>query len=325
MLLTEPIRINTLTVRNRIVKAPCDTAAAASGAPDAAMTEHYRKRSRGTGLVIVEHERILRDGMAHARQLSIEDDSLIGAYRKLTDAIHSEGAAVFAQLSHAGARAKDSGLPVIAPSEKTVWSDCSPKAMDEEDLCRVIRGFAEAALRAKNAGFDGVQIHGAHGYLLSEFYSPLTNHREDAYRGSTMEGRTRLHCDVLRAVRRTVGDDYPIAIRFGACDFMEGGSRIEEIPEAVKAFERAGADLIDISGGLRGFMRPGMTGPGYFKDLSSLAKSAVSVPVVLTGGVTSGEQMERLLEEGAADLIGVGRALLNDPDWSVKAISCTAL
>ena len=321
MLITEPIRINTLTVRNRIVMAHCDTAAAAGGAPDTAMTEHYRQRSRGTGLVIVEHERILPDGMAHARQLAIDDDRLIGAYRKLTDAVHGEGAAVFAQLSHAGARARDSGLPVIAPSEKTIWSDCSPKAMDGEDILRVIRGFAEAALRAKNAGFDGVQIHGAHGYLLSEFYSPLTNHRTDAYCGSTMEGRTRLHCDVLRAVRQAVGDGYPVAIRFGACDFMEGGSRIEEIPEAVRAFERAGADLIDISGGLRGFMRPGMTGPGYLRDLSTPAKAAVSVPVVLTGGVTAGEQLEQLLEEGTADLIGVGRALLNDPDWSVNAIA----
>ena len=320
MKITDPIRIHTLTVRNRIVKAPCDTAGAANGAPDANMAEHYRQRSRGTGLVIVEHERILPDGMAHARQLSIDNDNLIGAYRKLTNAVHSEEAVVFAQLSHAGARAKDSGLPVIAPSEKTIWSDCSPKAMDEEDIRRVINGFAAAAVRARNAGFDSVQVHGAHGYLLSEFYSPLTNHREDAYCGSTLEGRTRLHCDVLRAVRQAVGDGYPVAIRFGACDFMEGGSAIEEIPEAVRAFEQAGADLIDISGGLRGFMRPGMTGPGYFRDLSSLAKSAVSIPVVLTGGVTSGEQMEQLLEEGAADLIGIGRALLNDPDWSVNAI-----
>ena len=110
-----------------------------------------------------------------------------------------------------------------------------------------------------------------------------------------------------------------IAIRFGACDYAEGGSRIEDIPEAVRAFEAAGADLIDISGGVTGFMRPGHTEPGYLKDLSIAAKSAVSVPVILTGGVTKAQEMESLLQEGAADLIGVGRALLKDPAWSEKA------
>ena len=320
MLIKEPVTINSLTLRNRIVKAPCDTAGAVDGAPDEKMAEHYRQRARGTGLVIVEHEWILPEGMAHAKQLSMGDDRLIEAYRVLTEAVHSEGSAVFAQLSHAGARAKDSGLMPIAPSEETVWPQCHPRAMGEEDICRVIKGFADAALRAKAAGFDGVQIHSAHGYLLNQFYSPLTNRRRDAYAGNSMEGRTKLHCDVLHAVREAVGGDYPVAIRFGACDFMDGGSSADEIPQAAKAFEAAGADLIDISGGLSGFVIPGRTEPGYFKDLSIAAASAVSVPVVLTGGVTTGEQLEKLLAEGAADLIGIGRALLSDPDWSVKAM-----
>ncbi|MBQ5341248.1 MAG: NADH:flavin oxidoreductase, partial [Oscillospiraceae bacterium] len=213
----------------------------------------------------------------------------------LTDAVHSEGAAVFAQLSHAGAKAKDSGLEAIAPSEETIWPQYSPREMDGNDIQRVIKGFADAAVRAKGSGFDGVEIHGAHGYLLNQFYSPLTNHRADDYSGSTLEGRTRLHCEVIRAVREAVGEDYPVAIRFGACDFMEGGSRISEIPDAARAFEAAGADLIDISGGLNGFNRPGESSPGYFRDLSMAAGSAVSVPVILTGGVTDGKQAEQLL------------------------------
>ena len=319
-MIKEPIAINSLTVRNRIVKAPCDTAGAVNGAPTEDMAEHYRQRARGTGLVIVEHEWILPEGMAHARQLSIGDDSLISPYRMLTDAVHSEGAAIFAQLSHAGAKAKDSGLESLAPSEETVWSQYHPRAMEEDDISRVIKGFADAAIRAKRAGFDGVEIHGAHGYLLNQFYSPLTNRRSDVYSGSTLDGRTKLHCEVIRAVRKAVGDDYPVAIRFGACDFMEGGSLISEIPEAAGAFETAGVDLIDISGGLNGFTRPGMTGPGYFRDLSMAAASAVSVPVMLTGGVTDGHQLEQLLLEGAADMIGIGRALLSDPEWSVKAL-----
>ena len=319
-LINEPIKINGLTVRNRIVKAPCDTAGAVNGAPDDNMVEHYRLRARGTGAVIVEHERVLPDGMAHAKQLAMDDDCLIEPYRKLTDAVHREGAVIFAQLSHAGSRSRDSGLVIIAPSEVTDRPDDHPKAMDKDDIARVIKGFADAAVRAKKAGFDGVQIHGAHGYLLNQFYSPLSNHRTDEYGGNTMEGRTRLHCEVLRAVREAVGKEYPVTIRFGACDFLEGGSTIDEIPQAARLFEEAGADAIDISGGLKGFMRPGVTGPGYFKDMSMAARAAVSVPVVLTGGVTSGEELEQLLEENTADMIGIGRALLNDPDWSVKAL-----
>lgn len=192
-------------------------------------------------------------------------------------------------------------------------------AMTKEDIERVKKCFVNAALRVQEAGFDGVEIHSAHGYLLNQFYSPLTNHRDDEY-GGTLEGRTRLHTEVLRAVRKAVGEDYPVAIRFGACDYMEGGSRIEDIPEACRIFEEAGADLLDITGGLGGFIIPGKTEPGYFAELSIPAKKSVSVPVLVTGGVTDIHDAEKLLQEGAADLIGVGRALLQDGDWSVKAL-----
>ncbi|MBO6041226.1 MAG: tRNA-dihydrouridine synthase [Oscillospiraceae bacterium] len=199
--------------------------------------------------------------------------------------------------------------------------DGMAEAMDREQIRAVIAAFTAAAVRAKEAGFDGVELHSAHGYLLNQFYSPLMNHREDEYSARSMEDRTRLHCEIIRSVRAAVGKDFIVAIRFGACDFAEGGSRIEEIPEAVSAFEAAGADLIDISGGTTGFMCPGHTEPGYLKELSIAARSAVSVPVILTGGVTAPHEMEALLQEGAADLIGVGRALLKDPAWSVKALS----
>ena len=134
-----------------------------------------------------------------------------------------------------------------------------------------------------------------------------------------MADRTRLHSEILRAVRAAVGADFLVAIRFGACDFAEGGSRIESIPGAVRAFAAAGADLIDISGGTTGFMRPGHEEPGYLKALCFAAKTAVSVPIILTVGVTKARDMENLLQEGAADLIGVGRALLKDPMRSIKA------
>ncbi len=318
MLYKEPIRICGRILRNRIVMPPMATGMAADGAPGNEMVEYYRQRARGTGLVIVEHEYVMQQGMAHPGQLSMAADSVIPAYRKLTDAIHREGSAVIAQLNHAGVKAMDTGLPPAGPSAVPA-KDGIAEAMDREQIRAVVAAFTAAAVRAKEAGFDGAELHSAHGYLLNQFYSPLMNHRDDKYSAKSMADRTRLHCEIIRRVREAVGKYFIIALRFGACDFTEGGSRIEDIPEAVRAFEAAGADLLDISGGTTGFMRPGHTEPGYLKDLSFAAKSAVSVPVILTGGVTAAREMEGLLQEGAADMIGVGRALLKDPAWSEKA------
>lgn len=320
MMFTQSIQIKNLTLRNRIVMAPYDTGSAENGLPTEKTVEHYRTCAEGLGLVIVEHAHVSKEGMAHTKQLSMADDSVIAPFRCLTDAVHGAGAKVFAQLSHAGARAVGSGLPAIGPSPVSVRGSEPPAEMTHEDIARIIRCFAEAAKRAKSAGFDGVEIHAAHGYLLNQFYSPLVNQRTDAYCVHLFENRIRLHLQVILAVREAVGSDYPVAIRFGGCDYTEGGSRAEEVPKAVKAFEASGADLIDISGGILGFMRPNHTEPGYFKELSLAAKRAVSVPVILTGGVTSVQEMEQLLSEGAADLIGIGRAINRENHWAKAAL-----
>lgn len=319
LLYREPIQVGSLRLRNRIVMPPMATGKAVNGAPGEEMTEYYRQRAMGTGLVIVEHEYVMQQGMAHPGQLSMASDPVIPAYRKLTDAIHGEGAAVIAQLNHAGVKAMDTGLLPAGPSVLPTKEGVSV-AMDLEQIRAVAAAFTAAAVRAKAAGFDGIELHSAHGYLLNQFYSPLTNHREDAYSAKSLANRTRLHGEIIRAIREAAGADFLIAIRFGACDYAENGSKIEDIPEAVSAFESAGADLIDISGGVTGFMRPGHSEPGYLKELSHAAKSAGTVPIILTGGVTEAQDMEALLQEGAADLIGIGRALLKDPAWSVKAL-----
>ena len=189
-----------------------------------------------------------------------------------------------------------------------------------EAALAVKKCFVGAALRVKEAGFDGVEIHSAHGYLLNQFYSPLTNHRTDEYSGQTLDGRSRLHVEILKAVRTAAGADFPIAIRFGAYDYMAGGSRKEEIPEAGCIFAEAGADMLDISGGLNGFIVKDNTQPGWFSELSILAKKNVQIPVILTGGVKTAEEAESLLREDTADLIGVGRAMLQNQDWSVEAL-----
>ncbi len=320
-MLQEPIRINHLTLRNRIVMPPMATGKADRGAPPEKLVAYYAARAGATGLIIAEHAYVSPEGMAHGNQLSMAEDSLIPAYRRLTDAVHAKGAAVFAQISHAGALAQDTGTAPISPSGISVWARVTETlAMSEADIARVRDCFVSAALRAKAAAFDGVEIHGAHGYLLNQFYSPLTNHRTGAYNGSTLEGRTKLHVEILQAVRAAVGEDYPIAIRFGAADYKPGGSAIGEIPAACRIFEKAGADLLDISGGLCSYTIPGVSTPGWFSELTLPAKSAVSIPVLLTGGIATGAQAEQLLQEGAADLIGVGRAMLKEPDWAVQAL-----
>lgn len=322
MRLTEPLQIKNLTLRNRIVLPPMKTGKSESGGPSAEMIDYYAARGESTGLLILEHEYISPEGQASASQLSMADDSLIPAYQRFTAEVHKRGAAIIAQINHAGAAAMDTGLPLLGPSRVSCRADGQmPLEMQDADIKKVIRDFTAAALRVQQAGFDGVEIHAAHGYLLNQFYSPATNHRRDSYSGLTLEGRTRLQIEVIRSVRAVVGPDFLIALRFGAFDGPENGSRKEEIPAAARLFEDAGIDLLDISGGLSGYNVKGCSTPGWFADLSTAARRAVTIPVILTGGIRQAADAERLLAEGAADLIGVGRAMMQNAHWSKDAIT----
>lgn len=320
MKLKESVQIGNLNLRNRIVMPPMATGKARDGKPGDDLVEYYRARARGTALIIVEHEYILPQGMAHKGQLSMSDDSVIPAFKTLTDAVHGEGAKIIAQINHAGAKASDSGMTAVGPSAVAFQNGPVPEELTHDQIREIIRAFADAAVRAKKAGFDGVEVHAAHGYLLNQFYSPLMNKREDEYSIRTMENRTRLHKEAVQAVRKAVGDDFTVAIRFGACDFLEGGSETEDIPEAIKYLEHTGVDLIDVTAGMMGFMRPGHTEPGYLKDLGLAAKSVAKLPIILTGGVQTAQDAEKLLTDEACDLVGVGRAILKDADWAAKAL-----
>ena len=173
--------------------------------------------------------------------------------------------------------------------------------------------------RAK--GFDGVEIHSAHGYLLNQFYSPLTNKRTDEYGSSNMNNRLRLHLEIIKSVRKVVGKEYPIALRLGACDYMDGGSTIEDGVEAAKILAEAKIDLLDISGGFCGYVRPQANNQGYFQELTIAIKKVVNIPVILTGGITDSIAAEELLQDNKADMIGVGRAILKDSSWAKEAIT----
>jgi 2,4-dienoyl-CoA reductase-like NADH-dependent reductase (Old Yellow Enzyme family) len=226
------------------------------------------------------------------------------------------------QINHAGSAAQKEviGTTPLAPSAvANPRRGDMPREMSRAEMSDIVLAFKDAARRVKEAGFDAVEIHSAHGYLLNQFLSPLTNKRTDEY-GGDIANRIRIHLQVINAVRSAVGPDFPVQIRLGASDYTEGGTTIEDSKFAARAFEKAGVDIIHISGGFVGYTPPGLTVQGYFAPLSEAIKSVVSIPVILTGGITEIESAEKLLAEKKADLIGVGRAVLQDSNWAKRAI-----
>ena len=260
---------------------------------------------------------------AKAKQLSISSDDDIDGLRKLTDVIHQSGTKAMVQLNHAGSASPCSvtGLKavsassIVLPTTPMMGDGIAPDELTKRQIAEIVECFAKAAVRAKESGYDGVEIHSAHAYLLNQFYSPLTNQRNDEY-GGTLDNRLRLHREVIEAVRDAVGNNYPISVRLGGCDYMDGGSTIEDSVYAAKVLEKAGVDMINVSGGMYRYTRKGHTEPGYFQDMSSAIKKAVTIPVMLTGGIKTMDDAEKLLKSGAADLIGVGRELLKNPHWA---------
>lgn len=322
--LKTPIRVGNITLKNRLVMPPMATEKSKTGEVSGALVDYYDKMTSGgyLGLVIQEHSYVSKEGQASPRQVSIARDSDVEGLKRITEVIHKNGVPVLAQLAHAGSAAKEaiSGLAPISASatlnpcntSARMGKQALPKEMDQKEIDRVIKCFADAAIRAKNAGYDGVEIHSAHGYLLDQFYSPLTNKRTDAYTGSTLEGRTRIHVQIIKAIREAIGNDMIVSLRLGASDYTEGGADVSEVAEVSKIFADAGLDMISISGGMCDYLRPGHSEPGWFAELSRQARRS-GLPALLTGGIRTGQDAEKLLQDGAADLIGIGRAFLRNP------------
>ena len=323
-MLYEPIQINSLTLNNRLVMAPMATMFRKEGGLINEETlSYYEERAKGgLGLIETEYTYISPQGRAYAEQIPIYSDDCIPALEKLVCTVKSTGnTKIFVQMAHAGGNGDPmDGLPPVAPSAMAYARRSSEQNAAEltvDEIHAIKNDFAAAALRAKKAGFDGVEIHGAHGYLLSQFLSPITNKRTDLY-GGPVENRCRLSCEILSAVREAVGPDYPISYRFGVVDKFENGLTLEDAVIAAKMFEESGADMISVTGGLGGYIIPGHMDPGYFRKESNAIKSAINIPVMLTGGITTLELMEELLSDGSADLIGIGRPLLKDPFWALN-------
>ncbi|GAA0730491.1 NADH:flavin oxidoreductase [Clostridium malenominatum] len=323
--LLSPLDKCKLTLKNRLVMPPMATSKAEEdGNISNEILNYYDEKSQGgyISLIIIEHSFIGEQGKASERQLSVAEDSVVEGLKKLSDIIHKNGSKAVMQINHAGSAASKNvtGYDPIGPSiicnpRKGVI----PREVTKDEIKSIIKNFKDAALRVKKAGFDGVEIHSAHGYLLNQFFSPLTNKRTDEYGGDIL-GRIKIHLEIIKAVRDAVGDDFPILLRLGACDYMDGGTTIEDSKIASLEFEKSGVDILDISGGFCGYSAPDTLEQGYFSSLTEAIKEVVSVPVILTGGITEVNAAENLLATGKADLVGVGRAVYKDSSWAEKAI-----
>lgn len=323
--LLSPLKFATLTLRNRIVMPPmCSGQATPEGFVTPAIVEYHRRRAAaGCGLIVVEHAFVHERGRHSDGQMGVHRDSTIEGLGRLASAIRSEGAAACLQLAHAGSRGSRRLLGVAPLGPSAVRHPYEPDGdiPDEMTIAQVdeaAAAFGQAAGRAATAGFDAVEIHAAHGYLLSQFLSPLTNLRQDEY-GGVLEQRARIHREVLGQVRRRLGPHFPVFVRLGADDETPGGLGVEEGASVAACLAENGVNLLDVSGGLQGSRGAGR-GPAYFLPYARAVRARVSVPVLVTGGIVDPSLADEIVREEWADLVGIGRAMLNDADWARKAI-----
>ncbi len=319
-----PGDIGSLTLPNRLVRsATAEDMATAEGRPTAQLKQLYQELvSGGVGLIITGHMYVHPSGKAHAEMTGIYSDELIPDLAELADAVHQAGGRVVVQINHGGMQCSREVVPeTIAPSAvEAPFLKRSPRAMAPSEIDSVIQAYGQAARRVKQAGFDGVQIHGAHGYLINQFLSPFVNHRTDEW-GGNLENRMRFLRAVCQVVQEQVGREYPLLIKLGMVDGVEGGLTVEEGAQVVTALEEMGLDGVEISGGIGGGrvqnVRKGVKGvadEAYFRYLAQQARQATRLPIILVGGFRSRGVMEEVLTSGDADFISLSRPLICEPD-----------
>jgi len=315
--LLDPLEVKGLKLKNRIVMPPMNTDFATSkGAVTSRLIEHYVKRSKALGLLTIEHSYVSLDGKLSKRQLGIYDDKLVSGLKKLSSSVHEIGTPLVIQINHAGRSAsmEITGTRPVAPSPSG-----NARKLRIDEIEALTEAFAVAAERAMRAGFDGVEIHGAHGLLLNQFFSPLANRRRDKYGGS-LENRVRFPLEVVEGVKEKVGGRL-LLYRLGSDDMNPAGIRIEDSQKFAARLEEAGVDILDVSGGLCGSRPAQLQGrQGYFIPQAQQIKEVVGIPVIGVGGIREPQYADKLIRDGRVDLVAVGRGLLKDPHWALKAI-----
>jgi NADPH2 dehydrogenase len=315
--LFDPLIVKGVTLKNRIVLPPMQSGRATfEGAVTNRLINFYVRRSSALGLVIVEHAYISLMGKLSPKQLGIYDDALVGGFEKLARAVHETGTHVVLQITHCGAVGNKQVI-----NDQPAGPSATGKARDLQkiELENIAAEFAAAASRAVGAGFDGVELHGAHGYLLNQFFSPLFNKREDEY-GGFLENRMRFPLLVVDRVRKRIGDKL-LLYRLGADDLAPSGTQIEDSTAFAMNLEHSGVDIIDVSGGMCGSDPKQLRRTkGYFVPQASAIKKAVTTPVIGVGRIREAEYADKLVRDGKIDLVAVGRALWTDPEWAQKAV-----
>ena len=343
-----PYTLRSLTIPNRIWMAPmCQYSAAPDGAEAGLPTDwhfghHAARATGGAGLVIAEATAVSPEGRISPYDLGIWNDRQVAAFRRITDFQKGQGVIPALQLAHAGRKASterpwiERGRP-IAPDEPHGWTPLAPSALPfdpesttpqeltEEQIATIVGQFADAARRALAAGFQVVEIHGAHGYLIHEFLSPHSNHRTDGYGGS-FEGRIRFTLEVVDAVRAVWPEELPLFFRVSATDWLtenpedgREGWTVEDTVRLAKELQAHGVDLIDVSSGGNVPDAKIATGPGYQVPFAQAVRDQAGVPVAAVGLITEAEQAQELLTSGRVDAVLLGRELLRDPYWPRRA------
>ena len=317
-------QINGLSLPNRFVRsATWEGLAQPDGSPDQRLVEFYAHLAeQELGLIIQGHSYVSPEGQGGVGQLGIHSDEFVPAYARIAAAVHDRGGLICAQLAHAGfvARTDLSGRPALAPSPQVEGLSSTAQEIGPEQIRELAQAFGRAAARAREAGYDAVQIHAAHTYLLSQFLSPRFNKRRDDYGGS-LENRVRALVEVAEAVRAAVGPDYPVLVKLNSSDFLEGGLTEADSLRAARIVSRSGIDALELSGGNQidpryKASRPGPITPEtevYYRSAAREVKAAMDCPLVLVGGIRSFETAQALLDEGAADYIALCRPLIREP------------
>lgn len=322
----DKMTINGMTVPNRLVRsATWEGLASAEGfvtpALEKAMLELV---DGGVGLIITGHMFVAEQGRAGERQLAICSDEYINGLRSMVKNVHEKGGVIVAQLAHAGGHAAQgiTGMPAVGPSPFVRKDGELCQEMSEEDIDAMVYSFEQAASRAVAAGFDGVQIHAAHGYGLSQFLSPHINIRTDMYGGS-FENRIRPLVRVYEGIRRAVGDAYPVTMKINCEDYVEGGLQLEDSVSVIKGLALLGLDAVEISGGLltssptKSSVRVGRfdtpAKEAWYREAAKAVREHTKLPIMLVGGLRSFSVGEGLLAEGLIDFVSMSRPLLREP------------
>ena len=286
---------------------------------------YYEQRARGgTGLIMVENANVDYPlGSNGTTQLRIDHDNYLPRLFKLTETVHKHGACIGIQINHAGASAQSARTQMQPVSASDIPSKAGgeiPRPLEKEEILQIVKKYGQAAKRAQAAGFDTVEIHAGHSYLISQFLSPLTNHRTDEFGGSA-ENRARFARMVLEEVRAQVGPHFPIFVRISADEFLEGGNTLEDTLDYLQYFQEE-ADVIDVSAGLNSSIQYQIDAnylpDGWRSYMAKAVKERYGKPCVTTGNIRNPQVAEDILAKGDADIIGMGRGLIADPDWVNK-------